>query len=178
MKKLLVLATLVLGSTAGAQSSGPPPAARTQSDFYVPLYGGFAGISIPFGRLADDHAAGYNLGAVIEYAVAGQPYSLRGEAQWQRFPLKENHAGSDADVLNVGTTIVYRLQKSTTQTFLTGGIGIYHATSEGTRPGFNAGTGVEIPLTGFSAVAEIRLHMMLADSRPIYTIPLTVGVRF
>ena len=144
----------------------------------MPLYGVTAGIAIPVGRLADDHAAGYLMGGVVEYAVSGQPYSLRGEAIYQRFALKEGHAGNDANVLSLGTTIVYRLQKSTAQTFVTGGIAIYNATREGTRPGFNAGTGVEIPLTGFSAVAEARLHLMLADGRPVMTLPLTVGIRF
>ncbi len=169
-----------LATNASAQAGNPPtaPAPRTQSDYYVPLYGVTAGIAIPVGRLSDDHAAGYALGGTIEYAVSGQPYSLRGEALYQRFALKETHAGSNVNLLSLGTTIVYRLQTSTAQTFVSGGIAIYNATQEGTRPGFNVGTGVEIPLTGFSAVAEARWHMMLADGRPIMTIPLTVGVRF
>lgn len=144
----------------------------------MPLYGVTAGIAIPAGRLADDHAAGYALGGLIEYAVSGQPYSLRGEALFQRFALKNGRVGKDVNVFSVGSTIVYRLQTAAAQSFVSGGIAIYNATSEGTRPGFNAGAGVEIPLTGFSAVAEGRLHVMLADGKPIMTIPLTVGVRF
>ncbi|MDB4888306.1 MAG: hypothetical protein JWL61_161 [Gemmatimonadetes bacterium] len=179
----LLLAGMVAGNASAQSTSGPTsnpqaPAARTQSDYYVPLFGVTAGIAIPVGRLSDDHAAGYVLGGVVEYAVSGQPYSLRGEATYQRFSLKEGHTGDDMNLLSLGTTIVYRLQKSTAQTFVSGGIAIYNATREGTRPGFNVGTGVEIPLTGFSAVAEARLHMMLADGRPIITLPLTVGVRF
>ena len=180
-----IVLTLSSAFAASGQASGPPattttaaPAPRTQSDYYVPLYGVTAGISIPAGRLADDHAAGYEVGGVVEYAVSGQPYSLRGEAMVQHFALKSGRTGDDSNLLSLGTTIVYRLQKSTAQTFVTGGIAIYNATHEGTRPGFNAGTGVEIPLTGFSAVAELRLHVMLADSRPILALPLTVGVRF
>ena len=178
----LTLAATLAG-VASAQTSGPPPnpsapAPRTQSDYYVPLYGIAAGIAIPAGRLANDHAAGYALGGVVEYAVSGQPYSLRGEALFQRFALKSDRVGDNSNILSLGTTIVYRLQQSATQTFVSGGIAIYNATKEGTRPGFNAGAGVEIPLTGFSAVAEARLHVMLADGRPLLTIPLTVGVRF
>lgn len=178
----LALACSIVGS-ARAQSSGPAttpaPAPRTQSEMYSPLYGVTAGISIPLGRLTDEHEAGYTVGGLVEYAVAGQPYSLRGEAVFQRFPQKKGAVnGYDANVVSVGSTIVYRLQKSTTQTFVSGGIAIYNATREGTRPGFNVGSGVEIPLTGFTAVAEARLHVMLADSRPVLTLPLTVGVRF
>ena len=179
----LLLAGMVAGQASAQVTSGPAtnpqaPAPRTQSDYYVPLFGVTAGIAIPVGRLSDDHAAGYVLGGVVEYAVSGQPYSLRGEATYQRFSLKEGHAGDDVNLLSLGTTVVYRLQKSSTQTFVSGGIAIYNATREGTRPGFNVGTGVEIPLTGFSAVAEARLHVMLADGRPVMTLPLTVGVRF
>jgi hypothetical protein len=165
-------------TTSGPTSNPTAPAPRSESDFYVPLYGVTAGIAIPVGRLSDDHAAGYLIGGVIEYKVSGQPYSLRGEALYQRFALKEGHAGDDVNLLSLGTTIVYRLQTSTAQTFVSGGIAVYNATREGTRPGFNVGTGVEIPLTGFSAVAEARLHVMLADGRPVMTLPLTVGVRF
>lgn len=173
-----------LAATASAQTSGPPanptaPPPRSQSDYYVPLFGGTAGIAIPVGRLSDDHAAGYAFGAVAEYAVSGQPYSLRGEGLFQRFALKSNRTGRDANVLSLGTSIVYRLDMvSQTRTFVTGGIAIYNATDEGTRPGINAGTGVEIPLTGFSAVAEARLHLMLADQRPIMTVPFTITIRF
>lgn len=179
-----VLLTGLLASVAAAQatsgrgSAPAAPAPRTQSDFYVPLYGVTAGIAIPIGRLSNDHAAGYALGGVVEYAVSGQPYSLRGEVNYQRFSLKEGHAGDDINLLSLGTTIVYRLQKSAAQTFVSAGIAVYNATKEGTRPGFNAGTGVEIPLTGFSAVAEARFHVMLADGSAVMTVPLTVGVRF
>lgn len=173
-----ILASVVAG-TAGAQASGPAPAAPSQSDYYVPLFGGSAGIAIPLGRLSDDHAAGYALGGVVEYAVTGQPYSLRGEVGFQRFALKSGRtAGDDVNLLSLGSSIVYRLQQSAAQTFVTGGIAIYNATREGTRPGFNGGGGVEIPLTGFTAVAEARLHVMLADGKPLLTLPLTVGVRF
>ena len=184
MRTFVLAATLVasVAGTAFAQASGPAapaPTPRSQSDYYVPLYGATAGIAIPLGRLSDDHAAGYALGGVVEYAVSGQPYSLRGEAMLQRFALKSGRTtGDDVNMFSLGTSIVYRLQGSPAQTFVTGGIAVYHATGEGTRPGFNGGAGVEIPLTGFSAVAEARVHVMLADGKPLLTLPLTVGVRF
>ena len=181
---LLGLALTLIAGVASAQTTSDPspppaPAPRTQSDMYSPLYGVTAGISIPLGRLSDEHQAGYTVGSLVEYAVAGQPYSLRGEVAFQRFPQKSGATnGYDANVVSLGSTIVYRLQKSTTQTFVAGGIAIYNATREGTRPGFNFGGGVEIPLTGFTALAEARVHVMLADARPIISLPLTVGVRF
>lgn len=188
-----LLCSTLASSSLGAQTSGPPdtqpagqpgsaprpaPAPRTQSSLATPLFGVTGGITLPVGRLANDQAAGYELGGLIEYAVAGQPYSLRGEIIYQRFPLKNGREGRDVNLTSFGTTVVYRLQRSTTQAFAVGGIAIYNATGEGTRPGFNAGTGVEIPLTGFAALAEVRLHVMLADGKPVLAVPLTVGVRF
>lgn len=182
MRSRIFILAFAFAAPLSAQTSGPAatpaPAPRVNSPIYSPLYGGTAGIAMPFGNLADDHAAGYELGGLIEYAVVGQPYSLRGEALFQRFPAKSGHtAAVDANVVSLGTTIIYRLQKTTTQTYLAGGIAIYNATHQGTRPGFNAGGGVEIPLTGFTAIAEARVHVMLADTKQV-SLPLTVGVRF
>jgi hypothetical protein len=146
---------------------------------YTPVYGPTAGIAIPVGRLADDHAAGYLLGGLVEYGVTGQPYALRGELLYQRFSLKSGHVGDNVNLFSLGSTIVYKMQATPANTFLAGGIAIYTANAGyGTRPGFNAGAGVEIPLTGFSATGEARLHLMLADGRPVITLPLTVAVRF
>src|SRR6476659_148131 len=100
-------------ATSGPTSNPPAPAPRSESDYYVPLYGVTAGIAIPLGRLSDDHAAGYALGGVVEYAVSGQPYSLRGEAMLQRFALKSGRTtGDDVNMFSLGTSIVYRLQGS------------------------------------------------------------------
>jgi hypothetical protein len=178
--------TLALGTAASAQVSGPgsnPPAPTPTptgpSGVYVPLFGVSAGIAIPAGRLGDDHSAGFMLGGLTEYVVQNQPYSLRGEATYQRFPRKQNRElARDVNLIALGTTIVYRMQMNPAETFLTGGIAVYNATGEGTHPGFNLGTGIGFPLTGFSALAEIRLHVMLADNKPVLALPLSVGVRF
>jgi hypothetical protein len=175
---LLFGSSLVLAATASAQTSGPGSIPQ-QGNLYTPVYGLTAGIAIPVGRLADDHAAGYTVGGLVEYTVLGQPYSLRGELLYQRFALKSGRtAGTDVGLTSLGATFVYKMQPTPASTFLTGGIAIYHGTDLNTRPGFNAGAGIEVPLTGFSATGETRLHVMLADGKPVLTIPLTVGIRF
>jgi hypothetical protein len=181
LRTLFSTAALIsaLAGSAAAQTAGPSPATPPIGNQYTPIYGGTLGIAIPVGRLADDHAAGYTLGGLVEYGVVGQPLALRGELIYQHFALKTNRTtGSDVNVISLGPTVVYKLQPSPINPFLTGGIAIYHATDEGTRPGINFGAGSEIPLTGFSASVEARLHVMLADNRPIVTLPLTVGIRF
>jgi hypothetical protein len=158
---------------------------------YYPLYGATLGIAIPAGRLGDQHAAGYHIGGLVEFAVPNQPYALRAEAMFERFALKSGEVGSDVSVFSFGPTILYQFQRTQRSTFLTGGIAIYHATTEtittgattierggGTRPGFNFGTGLSFPLTDFSALAEIRMHVMLAENKPILTLPISVGAKF
>jgi hypothetical protein len=184
--------SLVLAAPAAAQTSGPGATTPGQATTYYPLYGGTFGIALPAGRLGDEHAAGYHLGGLLEFAVPGQAYALRAEAMFERFSLKSGKTGSDVSVLAVGPTIVYRLQPATaTSSFVTGGIAIYHATTEkitagtttverpgGTRPGFNVGAGINFPLTDFSALAEARLHVVLTEGKPVLTLPLSVGVKF
>lgn len=175
---LTLVLSLALGATATAQTSGPG-SVPVQGNLYTPIFGITAGIALPIGDLADDNAAGYALGGLVEYSVLGQPYALRGELLYQRFALKSGRTvGRDVNLTSLGATIVYRMQQTPTNTFLTGGIAIYNATEAGTRPGLNVGTGIEIPLTGFSATGEARLHLMFADRRPIIALPLTVGIRF
>jgi hypothetical protein len=172
-----------LSASANAQTSGPPATTPgtpgSISPFYTPIFGATAGIAIPIARIADDHAAGYSLGALVEYAVPGQLYALRGELIYQRFPLKSGRTtGSAVNLTSLGATIVLKNSVSPSNTFLTGGIAIYNATDIGTRPGVNGGGGIEIPLTGLSATGEARVHLMLAEGRPVITVPLTVGIRF
>ncbi|MEO7712619.1 MAG: hypothetical protein ABIV10_06850 [Gemmatimonadaceae bacterium] len=165
-----------LAAPASAQVSGP--GSVPAGNMYTPIFGGTAGIAIPIGRLADNHAAGYLVGGLVEYSVSGQPYALRGELLFQRFALKQNRVGNDVNLFSLGSTIVYKLQQSATNTFVTGGIAVYSGTGLGTRPGANVGTGIELPLTGFSATGEARMHLMLSDGKPVITLPLTVGIRF
>ena len=187
----LVALLVTLASPLAAQVSGPSTAATGQPVQYYPLYGGTLGIAIPAGRLGEEHAAGYHIGGLVEFAVPNQAYALRAEAMYERFPLESGKAGKDVSVVAFGPTIVYQFQRTQRSTFLTGGIAIYHATTEeitvgtttverggGTRPGFNVGTGIAFPLTGFSALAEIRFHVMLAENKPILTLPLSVGAKF
>jgi hypothetical protein len=173
--------SLALAAPVAAQS-GPTastPAVPSPVPTYYPLYGISGGIVVPAGRLADDHAAGYGLEGFVEYAVPNQPYALRGEGMFQRFALKNGRVGGrGVNLFSIGPTVMYQVQRAPTQTFLTGGIAIYNASGEGTRPGFNFGGGIGFPLTGFWATAEARMHVMLAEGKPVLTLPLSVGVKF
>ena len=62
--------------------------------------------------------------------------------------------------------------------YFIGGIGVYRATDNGTKPGINIGAGLEVPLTFFVGMADVRVHWVMTEGRPLLTIPITLGARF
>jgi len=154
-----------------------PPAAPT-----IGASGGVgAGIAIPLGTLNNTHSAGYTLSGLVDFSAAEQPFSFRAELILQHFDVKS--AGSTAGLKNMnmvslGASVLARSANRSSSTFVIGGIGVYRLTDGGTKPGVNAGVGLEVPLTFFIGMADVRLHYVLTDGRPAITIPITLGARF
>lgn len=171
-----LLATLVLPAAAAAQQT-VPPAAPT-----IGASGGFGGgIAIPLGRLNDTHAAGYTLAGLVDFSAADQPYSFRLELIRQHFDKKSNApvGTRNMNMTSLGASLLARsAQKNASSGFVIGGIAVYNMTGEGTKPGVNAGIGLEVPLTYFIGMADIRVHYVLSEGKPGITIPITLGARF
>lgn len=175
---LAVVAVLVAGSAIHAQQPATiPPAAPT-----IGASGGLGGgIAIPLGRLNDTHAAGYTLSGLVDFSAAEQPYSFRGELIYQHF---DRRAAASAETRNmnmwsVGASLLARsAQKQASSGYVIGGIAVYKMTDEGSKPGFNAGMGLEVPLTFFIGIADVRVHYVLSDGKPALTLPITLGARF
>jgi hypothetical protein len=174
---LALLAATALPSIAMAQQATVPPAAPT-----IGASGGFGGgIAIPIGRLNDTHAAGYNLAGLVDFSAADQPYSFRLELIHQHFDSKSSApAGTrNMSMTSLGAALLARsAQKNASSGFVIGGIAVYKMTDEGTKPGVNAGIGLEVPLTFFIGIADIRVHYVLSEGKPGVTIPITLGARF
>lgn len=172
---LIAVALLAIASSAAAQQTVPPAA---------PTYGasgGFgAGIALPVGRLADTHTAGYTLAGLVDFSAADQPYSFRGELIYQHYDKKNTApAGTDSkNITSLGASLLARSPKGGASGFVLGGIAIYRITDEGTKPGVNAGLGLEVPLTYFIGIADVRAHVVLTEGKPAITIPITLGARF
>lgn len=172
---LLVVAALVLAVPARAQQT-IPPAAPT-----IGASGGMtAGIAIPVGALSDNHSAGYILSGLVDFSAAEQPYSFRGELIYQHYDRKRNAAAGtrSMNILSVGASLLARTPRAASSAYLIGGIGIYRATDNGTKPGVNVGAGLEVPLTFFIGMAEARVHWVLTDGRPLLSLPIGLGARF
>jgi hypothetical protein len=181
MKRFGVLglvSLLVAGSAASAQQPATiPPAAPT-----IGASGGLGGgIAIPIGRINDTHAAGYTLSGLVDFSAAEQPYSFRAELIYQHYDRRANApAGTrHKKVWSVGASLLARAaQKQASSGYVIGGIAVYRITDEGSKPGVNVGMGLEVPLTFFVGIADVRLHYVLSDGRPALTVPITLGARF
>lgn len=178
MNRLACLALIAVGaiaSSAHAQQT-VPPASPT-----IGASGGLGGgIAIPVARLSETHAAGYTLSALVDFSAAEQPYSFRVELIYQRYDRKSAAPAGvrDLNITSLGASLLARSPKQASSAFLLGGIAVYRLTDEGTKPGVNVGFGLEVPLTFFVGVADIRVHYVLTERRPAVTIPITLGARF
>ncbi|HMC55474.1 MAG TPA: hypothetical protein VKH19_09910 [Gemmatimonadaceae bacterium] len=173
----LTIVVAVLGATSAAAQQTVPPASPT-----IGASGGVGGgIAIPIGSIADNHAAGYTLAGLVDFSAADQPYSFRAELIYQRYDRKAAApAGTrDINMTSLGASLLARSANSKgSSAFALGGIAVYRLTGLGTRPGVNAGVGLEVPLTFFVGIADVRAHYVLTDGKPAITIPITLGARF
>ncbi len=176
MRRLVSIAviTALCGAAPMAAQQTVPPASPT-----IGASGGFGGgIALPIGQLAKTNAAGYLMEGLIDFSAADQPYSFRLELAYQRFDKKAGAVGtSDMNLTSLGGSILARRPKGASSAFVLGGIAVYRSTGNGTKPGVNLGGGLEVPLTFFVGIADLRVHYVLAD-KPMVTIPITLGARF
>lgn len=172
----VLIALTVLSAGAGAQQT-VPPAAPT-----IGASGGLgAGIAIPIGSLNDTHAAGYTIAGLVDFSAADQPYSFRAELIYQHYDRKAAApvGTRNMNMTSLGAALLARsASRQGSSGFVIGGIGVYRMTDRGTKPGVNAGVGLEVPLTLFIGMADIRVHYVLTDSRKVVTLPITLGARF
>lgn len=169
-----VVAALAAASSATAQSL--PPASPT-----IGASGGFgAGIAVPVGGLADTHSAGYTFSGIVDFSAAEQPYSFRGEVILQHFDRKRSSTATESmNLLSLGASLLARTPKQQgSSAFLIGGIAVHRVTDGGTKPGINLGGGLEVPLTFFIGMADVRMHWVMTEGRTVLTLPITLGARF
>lgn len=173
---LVLIVLLAVSATAAAQQQTVPPAAPT-----IGASGGLgAGIAIPVGRLSDTHSAGYSLLGLVDFSAADQPYSFRAELTYQHYDRKSAAPATvrSMNMTSVGASLLARSPTGASSGYALGGIAIYKLTGEGTKPGVTAGLGLEVPLTFFVGIADLRAHYVLTEGKAAVTIPITLGARF
>src|SRR4029078_408640 len=106
--------------------------------------------------LTQHPAAGRPAPALAVCSPADQPYSFRAELIYQRYDKKASApAGTrDINMTSLGASLLARSAHARgSSAFALGGIAVYRLTGLGTRPGVNAGIGLEVPLTFFVGIA-------------------------
>lgn len=172
--RLVLIASTAIASGVHAQQT-VPPAAPT-----IGASGGLGGgIAIPIGRLSDTHSAGYVLAGLVDFSAAEQPYSFRLELIHQHYDHKSTAPPRDKNITSIGASLLSRKPtRQASSVVVFGGIAVYRLTDEGTKPGVNAGFGLEVPLTFFVGFADVRVHYVLTEGKPAVTLPITLGARF
>lgn len=166
----IVAAALVMAAPVPALAQGGLSAGHLGAAF---------GVSFPTGALSRAHASGFNLAGTAEYRAPGQAMGVRGELFYEHFAARTGVAGARAAQTTAAVvSAVYHLQGSQLHPYLIAGMGLYSVTAAGTRPGFNAGMGIRIPLSGMTAYFEARLHKVLTDGSSYLSLPVTFGLSF
>ena len=173
---LVIMAALATAAPAIAQQTVPPAAPTIGASA-----GGGGGIAVPLGSLNKTHSAGYTLSGLVDFSAADQPFSFRAELIFQHYDRKSTAPAGlhSMNIASLGAAVLARsANKGASSTFVIGGIGVYKLTDGGTKPGVNAGVGLEVPLTFFIGMADVRLHYVLTEGKPAVSIPITLGARF
>jgi len=178
---------------AGAVIASAPLAAQEASR---PTFGISGGISFPTGDFGSGYKSGYDISAFVGFHPATSPVGFRAEGMYDRFDFKGNNplglhrnvfAGT-GNILLGGTATPGSIRP-----YVIAGVGLYNlkedatnasGASSSTKFGINGGAGLELPLSGITALLEARIHYVFAnngDTALGYNatfIPVVVGVRF
>jgi hypothetical protein len=176
MSRSSIFVALVALTSGARLATGQAAGGQTMP---MPVLGIGGGISIPAGGIAKNRQPGFNIDGMAEFRVPSEPLGLRGEVLYQYFGHDKNALNTtNANTVAFLVNVVYHSPGSQAHPYLIGGMGLYHISDQGNSAGFNAGTGLTIPLSGVGAYAEARIHFALAQGPSFVTVPITFGITF
>lgn len=196
--KFFAVGAMIAGAAGCASTAGAQAATSLVKPISLGISGGAA---IPTGSLSDGANTGYNVTGSIAVGLTGLPFSIRGDAAFNSFGVKDNIVNSvgadnaNARILGFTGNLVLPLplQGTVLRPYLIGGVGLYNvrysssinsgggnlsASQSENRVGFNFGGGLTIPLAGFNAFIEARYHRVSTDNGSTAFVPITFGVMF
>ncbi len=193
--KFVTIGTMIAGSAAVASAQAVTSSIKPIS------FGISAGAAIPTGDFSNVANTGYNVTGTVAIGLPGLPFSLRGDAAFNSFGVKNDaHPAAGADYANariLGFTgnlvLPLPLQGTVLRPYLIGGAGLYNVRSSTSynsgglntnisqsdnKFGFNLGGGLTIPLSGFDTFIEARYHRVSTNGGSAAFVPITFGVMF
>lgn len=143
------------------------------------------GGSVPLGDFGSAVNTGYNATGTLALQPVGLPVGFRIDAGFNQFGIKGG--GGNANVLGfTGNVVLPFAGGPDLAPYLIGGAGYYHESTSGTvlngpaqnHFGYNAGAGLNIPLTGFTAFIEARYNRISENGTSTSFVPVTAGILF
>jgi opacity protein-like surface antigen len=177
----VALAALTLSGASVAHAQGTGAATRPVS------IGITGGLSIPTGDFGDFYSSGFNAGGLLEFSRPASPLAFRLEGEYQRFGIKDEVTVGDPGDLRVISgvaNVVYKFGGVMARPYVLGGVGLFNVgITEGDGDpenefGFNVGAGLELPLSGITAFADIRYQSIQTEGDAFNLVPIRVGIRF
>lgn len=180
MKRSLFLAVATIALAAAPASA--------QLGLVKPFQLGVAGgAAQPMSDLKDGANMGYNATAALGINLPFIPVGLRIDGAYNQFGEKAG-VGAKLHVISATGNLVWRLPSVGISPYLIGGAGLYMqtATTTGTTSasvsdnhmGWNAGAGINLPLSVFKAFVEARYNSYSTDAGSVKFVPVTFGIMF
>ena len=179
MKRSLFLAIATIALVAAPASA--------QLGLVKPFQLGIAGgAAQPMSDLKEGANLGYNGTAALAINLPFIPVGLRIDGAYNQFGAKVD-GGSKLHVISATANVVYRLPSIGISPYVIGGAGYYMATTttpssanvEDKNLGWNAGAGINLPLSVFKAFVEARYNSVKTDSgAKMEFVPVTFGIMF
>lgn len=144
------------------------------------------GATQPMSDLKDGADMGYNATAALGINVPLIPVGLRIDGAYNQFGAKAGIPGK-LRVVSATGNVVLRLPSAVISPYLIGGAGLYMSsvsapgtTSSPTNNdfGWNAGAGLNLPLSVFHAFVEARYNSVKTDNGKMEFVPVTFGIMF
>jgi hypothetical protein len=182
LKRSLFLAIATIALVAA------PRVSHAQLGLVKPFQLGIAGgAAQPMSDLKDGANMGYNATAALGINLPFIPVGLRVDGAYNQFGEKAG-IGAKLHVVSATGNVVWRLPSVGISPYLIGGAGLYMATTTTTGTtsasttdnhlGWNAGAGINLPLSVFKAFVEARYNRVSTDTGSLQFVPVTVGIMF
>ena len=179
MKRSLFLAIATIALVAA------PRVSHAQLGLVKPFSIGVAGgVTQPMSDLSDASDMGYNGTVALGINLPFIPVGLRIDGAYNQFGQKAG--GPKLHIMSATGNVVWKLPSIGVSPYLIGGAGLYIPTvevsglpsSSESKFGWNAGAGINLPLTVFKAFVEARYNSYSTDAGSVQFVPLTFGIMF
>lgn len=180
MKRLLFLAIATIALVA------VPSVSHAQLGLKPFSLGIAGGATQPMSATKDGAEMGYNGTVALAINVPLIPLGLRIDGAYNQFGAKTGVAGK-LRVASATGNVVWRLPSVLISPYLIGGAGLYMSSRSlpgaTTNPtsndfGWNAGAGLNLPLSVFHAFVEARYNSVKTDTGKMQFVPVTFGIMF